>query len=200
MKTFNEYQEAARRTAHRPLEAYPKPFQTAIVWLGIPEGVELLRCFDSSILAMGLAGEAGEVVDLLKKVQGHGKALDKAALTKELGDALWYISNLADTYGIELADVAQENVKKLKKRYPDGFQVKASEARVDEVPFAAAEDVTQVIEIGWDANGSPSFDKIVLLSDAKADSIGGFDASDEDISVAMGKYLKAKGVKTVEGA
>jgi len=79
--------------------------------------------------AMGLAGEAGEVVDLLKKHLGHGHDLDADKLTKELGDVLWYVSAIAQSAGLELGDIARANVEKLRKRYPDGFSVEASRNR-----------------------------------------------------------------------
>lgn len=71
--------------------------------------------------SMGLVGEAGEVVDSIKKVMFHGHEMDTDHLKKELGDVLWYMATLASTAGLELEDVAKANVEKLKKRYPDGF-------------------------------------------------------------------------------
>jgi NTP pyrophosphatase (non-canonical NTP hydrolase) len=82
--------------------------------------------------ALGIAGEAGEVADLLKKVIFHGKALDREALAKELGDVLWYVSDLASQYGLRLESVAATNVAKLNARYPEGFSVEAAAARADE--------------------------------------------------------------------
>lgn len=55
----------------------------------------LLPEFESlGVFAMGLSGESGEVVDLLKKVVGHGHDLDKEKLIKELGDVMWYLAVL----------------------------------------------------------------------------------------------------------
>jgi NTP pyrophosphatase (non-canonical NTP hydrolase) len=82
--------------------------------------------------AMGLAGEAGEVVDLLKKHLGHGHDLDKVKLTKELGDVLWYVSAIAQSAGLDLGEIAHANVEKLRKRYPNGFSVEASRNRAPE--------------------------------------------------------------------
>lgn len=81
--------------------------------------------------ALGLAGEAGEVCDLLKKAWGHGHALDAEKLKKELGDVLWYVAALAEQHGLRLSDVAEANVAKLSARYPQGFSTAASIARVD---------------------------------------------------------------------
>ena len=83
------------------------------------------RRLDNNSLAMGglgIAGETGEVVDLIKKVVAHDHPLDQQKLVEELGDVLWYISALATLMGVQLEDVALANVAKLKKRYPNGFE------------------------------------------------------------------------------
>lgn len=69
----------------------------------------------------GLNGEAGEVIDLLKKHEFQGHGLDKEKLIDECGDCLWYAALLADALGVTLEDVMLRNVAKLKARYPDGF-------------------------------------------------------------------------------
>jgi len=71
--------------------------------------------------ALGLAGEAGEVVELIKKHRYHGRDLDLDALKKELGDLLWYMAETASQAGLSLDDIAAHNVAKLKERHPDGF-------------------------------------------------------------------------------
>jgi NTP pyrophosphatase (non-canonical NTP hydrolase) len=82
--------------------------------------------FDISVLALGLTGESGEVADMIKKVVGHGHDMDKRAIEEELGDVLWYIAVLAQRLNISLHDLALTNVRKLKKRYPNGFTTKDS--------------------------------------------------------------------------
>lgn len=82
-----------------------------------------------AMAAMGLAGEAGEAVDLIKKHLFHGHPLDRDKLTKELGDVLWYAAVLAHMNGVAFADVAAANVVKLRKRYPDGFDPARSQKR-----------------------------------------------------------------------
>lgn len=86
------------------------------------------------VAALGLCGEAGEVGELLKKAHGHGHPLDHAALSKEIGDVLWYIAAVATLHGIDLAQAAADNIEKLRKRYPDGFSHEASKARKDVTP------------------------------------------------------------------
>lgn len=72
-------------------------------------------------LALGLAGEAGEIADKLKKALYHGHKLNKTDMTLELGDLMWYIAGIATVLEIELNVVGHMNIEKLKKRYPKGF-------------------------------------------------------------------------------
>lgn len=71
---------------------------------------------------LGLAGEAGEVAELLKKACFHGAGLDPARLAEELGDVLCYVALLASTAGLSLGEVAVQNLAKLRRRYPNGFK------------------------------------------------------------------------------
>lgn len=75
---------------------------------------------------MGLNGEAGECIDLVKKHLFQGHELDCDALLDELGDVLWYAAITCESIGITLDDVMAHNVDKLCKRYPDGFDVRRS--------------------------------------------------------------------------
>ncbi|MBC7561487.1 MAG: nucleoside triphosphate pyrophosphohydrolase family protein [Gemmatimonadaceae bacterium] len=86
-----------------------------------------------SNMALGLAGEAGETADMLKKHLFHGKPLDPDEVMKELGDVMWYVAGMATAMGMSLDDVAQRNVDKLRTRYPDGFSAEASALRRDVV-------------------------------------------------------------------
>ena len=80
---------------------------------------------------MGLVGETGEVVDTLKKAlfQGHTFSLDK--IIEELGDVLWYVALICDALQYDMSELAQINIDKLKKRYPEGFKSEDSINRVD---------------------------------------------------------------------
>ena len=69
--------------------------------------------------ALGLAGEAGEVANKVKKIIRDGK-LDKAALKGEIGDCLWYIAALCRDLNIDLGDVAKSNLEKLQDRKARG--------------------------------------------------------------------------------
>lgn len=106
--TMAQYQMAALRTAHNDQSSQ-----------------------ELAIRALGLAGESGEVVELVKKYLGHGHDFDRAKLGKELGDVLWYVATLADACGLDLEDIARQNIEKLKQRYPDGFSSEASRNRTE---------------------------------------------------------------------
>lgn len=97
---LSEYQRQSRRTAEYPREA----------WLAYP--------------ALGLAGEAGEVAEHAKKAirDDAGKISDerKAAMSKELGDVLWYVAQLATELGLDLDDIAAQNLEKLLSRQARG--------------------------------------------------------------------------------
>ena len=96
--TFEEYQKKAITTAvndHEPL-------------------------MEKTIWVMGIAGEAGEVLEKWKKIvaYNHGKVTsgDLQGLKKELGDVIWYIAVLADSLGLSLEDIVKLNVEKLADR------------------------------------------------------------------------------------
>lgn len=89
---------------------------------------------DLACHALGIAGEAGEVADLLKKHLFHGHSLDHDKVAKELGDVLWYVAVLAQRIGVDLETVARMNVEKLRKRYPDGFSSERSINREEPAP------------------------------------------------------------------
>ena len=75
---------------------------------------------------MGLCGEAGEAIDLVKKHLAQGHPLNKEELAKELGDIAWYLAETAYIIGYDLEDILKMNIEKLKKRYPEGFKEKDS--------------------------------------------------------------------------
>jgi NTP pyrophosphatase (non-canonical NTP hydrolase) len=95
--TFQEYQDEARKTAIYPNKDNNFVYPT-----------------------LGLAGEAGEVAEKIKKVIRDGNGIvseeKKVEITKELGDVMWYVANLAKELGISLEDVAQKNLEKLQSR------------------------------------------------------------------------------------
>lgn len=102
--TINDYQKEAMRTASEMSNEYPR----------ILNGL------------MGLNGEAGECIDILKKHLFQGHELDNEHLAKELGDVAWYLAVSAYAIGYDLETVLQMNVDKLRARYPDGFDPEKS--------------------------------------------------------------------------
>jgi len=106
---FDDYQNLAVRTKNTDLD--PKLSQ--------------------AVTALGLAGEAGETADYIKKVVGHDHPLDRDHVAKEIGDVIWYCASLCDEYGLSMQEVAEWNIEKLKKRYPEGFSATDSIKRLD---------------------------------------------------------------------
>jgi NTP pyrophosphatase (non-canonical NTP hydrolase) len=82
-----------------------------------------------AIASMGLAGETGELVDMLKKWIGHGHELNLSDVEKELGDILWYVAEIATTLDLHLSEITEKNLEKLVARYPDGFSEERSRNR-----------------------------------------------------------------------
>ncbi len=78
---------------------------------------------------MGLYGEAGEAIDLVKKHLAQGHELDRENLAKELGDVAWYLAETARAIGYDLETILQMNIDKLKARYPEGFSSERSIGR-----------------------------------------------------------------------
>jgi NTP pyrophosphatase (non-canonical NTP hydrolase) len=83
------------------------------------------------VSALGLAGEAGEFANLVKKMTAHGHPFNKQALEDELGDVLWYLAEAATAAGLNLEEIANQNIQKLIERYPDGFNQEDSINRPD---------------------------------------------------------------------
>ncbi len=75
---------------------------------------------------MGLCGESGEVIDLVKKHLHQGHDLDKKKLAKELGDVAWYLAETAWALDIPLEEILRGNLDKLRSRYPQGFDAEKS--------------------------------------------------------------------------
>ena len=80
---------------------------------------------------MGLCGESGEAIDIVKKWLAQGHVLDREKLIKELGDIAWYLAETAWALDVPLEDVLQGNIDKLKARYPEGFDSSRSLNRTE---------------------------------------------------------------------
>ena len=75
---------------------------------------------------MGLGGESGEVIDIVKKHLFQGHPLDKEKIIKELGDVMWYVAEVCEALDISLDEVMEGNIEKLQKRFKNGFSVEES--------------------------------------------------------------------------
>lgn len=73
--------------------------------------------YTKEVFALGLGGESGEVLDIIKKAARDKKPVDLQHLKEELGDVCWYIANLCTSYGFTIDEVLDYNVQKLKQRY-----------------------------------------------------------------------------------
>ena len=103
MMTIDEYQDKCLTT-------------TSKISLACPENLLLQG-------VMGMSGESGEAIDIVKKVMFQGHCLDdetKRHLAIEIGDVLWYAATTAHSIGYNLSEVMEMNVEKLKSRYPEG--------------------------------------------------------------------------------
>jgi NTP pyrophosphatase (non-canonical NTP hydrolase) len=107
---FQGYQQLAMRTA--------KPMEPAD---------------DLMHAAFGLAGEAGEFSDCIKKHLVYGQALDRFNALEEIGDVLWYCALACSALGVDMESVAQSNIQKLKNRYPDKYSDQHATTRLDKV-------------------------------------------------------------------
>lgn len=90
---------------------------------------DVKRDTDLLLGCMGIAGEAGEFIDLIKKNLYHQKPVDDIEMQKELGDVLWYMALVCDAKNWNFNDIACLNIKKLEERYPQGFSYFAANNR-----------------------------------------------------------------------
>lgn len=109
--TINEYQELAMRTLN------PELGKKDVLINGV----------------MGLCGESGEAIDIVKKWLAQGHELDREGLIKELGDIAWYLAETAAALDVKLEDVLSANIEKLRRRYPEGFDREKSVHREENV-------------------------------------------------------------------
>lgn len=105
--TINEYQTLAMRTLNPALD------KRDVLINGV----------------MGLCGESGEAIDIVKKHLAQGHDLNREALIKELGDVAWYLAETAYALDVSLEEVLERNIAKLRARYPDGFDTEKSANR-----------------------------------------------------------------------
>lgn len=140
--TGNEYQKLAMRTNDGQctqrlrnkadsIELYREYLDYDLPEVGI--GTEMDVDLGGIINGLfGLSGEVGELTDMVKKWIFHEKELDEDHAKKELGDVMWYIAMICESFGWSLDEIMQMNIDKLKKRYPDGFDTERANNRSPE--------------------------------------------------------------------
>ena len=124
------YQEYAYYTASDESKIFDK-FISNLQIEQMETDVNLALLMTSSI---GLASEGGEFSEIVKKVLFQGKTMDQSVrfhMERELGDILWYLSNACNALNLNLQQVMEENERKIRARYPEGFSISRSENRAE---------------------------------------------------------------------
>lgn len=106
---LNQYQELAGRTSNKALTD--------------------MEHLENGL--MGICGEAGECIDILKKTKFQGHPFDRLHMAKEISDVAWYLAEAATGLGFTLSEICQMNIDKLTARYPDGFDTERSQHRAE---------------------------------------------------------------------
>jgi len=83
---------------------------------------------------VGLAGEVGELLNLVKKARWHQHVVTQDEFAEELGDVLWYVAECATAFDLQLSDVALQNINKLAARYGGKFSAERSQNRQTRLP------------------------------------------------------------------
>ena len=96
---LNEYQKIAKVTAKKD---FGSPTEEILCW------------------GCGISGEAGDVASCIKKTFAHNKDV-KEGIKENIGDMLWYAAMICNFFNWNMQEVLNENIEKLKKRFPEGF-------------------------------------------------------------------------------
>lgn len=102
MMNLKQYQEACKRTS----KEFATPETEIATW------------------GLGVAGEAGDIASCIKKIFAHKNEAIKEGLKENPGDTMWYIAMICNFFNWDMEEVLNENIEKLKKRYPEGFTFK----------------------------------------------------------------------------
>ncbi|MFH1308273.1 MAG: nucleoside triphosphate pyrophosphohydrolase family protein [archaeon] len=107
MTSLKEYQEFCKETA--------KKFEN--------------KDLEISTWGLGIAGEAGDVASCIKKTFAHENKAAEEGIKENLGDTLWYSAMICNFFGWDFANILEENMQKLKKRYPQGFSLENAQRK-----------------------------------------------------------------------
>ena len=106
MKNLKDYQKLCKRTAKR----FPNKEKEILTW------------------GLGVAGEVGDIAGCIKKTFAHNND-QRDGIRENLGDMMWYASMICNYFGWDFDEILKENIKKLEKRYPQGFAVKRAKRK-----------------------------------------------------------------------
>ena len=110
---LKEYQEACKKTA----KEFPNPEIEIATW------------------GLGLTGEAGDIAGCIKKTYAHDND-QKQGIRENIGDMFWYIAMMCNFFNWDLEEVLNENIEKLKKRYPEGkFTIEHAKRKGDRIDW-----------------------------------------------------------------
>lgn len=142
--TANDFQRAAMRTASGM--NYDSAGENGLLLNGV----------------MGLNGEAGECIDIMKKHIFQGHELDREHMIEELGDVAWYLAVACEGIGVSLEEIMRGNIDKLKARYPEGFDKARSINRNGEKTYTFEE---VKVELGLNAKPKGGVHRKTYLED-----------------------------------
>jgi len=110
MMELKDYQEVCKKTSKKDFNSKAEEIMT---W------------------GLGISGEAGDVAGCIKKTFVHDKDV-REGIRENLGDVLWYIGSICNFFDWSMQDILEENVAKLKQRFPEGFtKENANRERID---------------------------------------------------------------------
>lgn len=132
IEKMNELTKPIQSKADAPIEVSYETFVAS----RCKEGATIAKEMDGASahlvhMAMGISGEAGELLDAIKKHAIYQKPLDVANVKEELGDLMFYMTGLASALGFTLKECATLNAEKLTKRYPVAYSDLDAQARKD---------------------------------------------------------------------
>ncbi len=93
---------------------------------------------------LGVSGEAGDIASCIKKFVFHKNVAIKDGIRENIGDMMWYTAMICNTYGWNFEEVLEENIKKLKDRYPKGFTHKDAQRKGTMIKWSGAGEIKKV--------------------------------------------------------
>ena len=114
--TGDEYIKLANRTSDPDINNKIFDWMRECIANDIEPGHLMYGC-------LGLSGEVGEFVDLIKKSIFHKTPFNEVHAKRELGDICWYIQEICNAFGWSLNEIFEMNLEKTNNRYPNGFNV-----------------------------------------------------------------------------